>query len=72
MAELAAENDSWPFDQRRKQSRRAEGRRDGGAELRRAISIPGSEEEDHRHVDEIDAEAHLAGLAQKAKPHDTR
>jgi len=72
MAELAAESDSRPFDQRRKQGPRAEGRGDGGAELQWPISVPGSEEDDHRHVDEIDAETHLAGFAQKTKPHDAR
>jgi hypothetical protein len=64
LAELAAENDSRPFDQRRKQGRRPEGRGDGCAELQWPISVAGSEDHNHRHVDEIDAEAHLTGFAQ--------
>ena len=72
MAEPAAEDDAWAFDQRRKQGRRAESRGDGGGKLQWAISVPRSEDHNHRHVDEIDAEAQLAGFVQKTKPHDAR
>jgi hypothetical protein len=72
MAKLVAESDTGPFDQRRKQGRCGERGRDRGAELQRAETISGSDETDHRHVDEIDAEAQFAGLAQKLDPHDAR